>query len=211
MPIIVLNSGTSDGNACETALRPPPRAELDPSRAVSSSKESNVAFFHAFSASSSCLLPGRLRGNVDSNTSQFGLPTPDPRTSPLVEIVKYPPFCFAVSSPINRRKKPLQSSFRVGHASHRPAPAPGHAFTTSRNNSQRPGPTSATAPAPAPAVERSTTGTTKILLCSNRRRYGVAATKSFSTLFASPYTTAILATSRNDPKSNIVSSRNLFR
>mmetsp|Transcript_6686 Transcript_6686/g.26822 ORF Transcript_6686/g.26822 Transcript_6686/m.26822 type:complete len:210 (-) Transcript_6686:518-1147(-) len=208
MATISLNSGTSRGSACEIAPRPPPEAIRVPSSFdVSASDESNVARFHAFSASSSCLFPGRFRGNVLNKTSQFGAPTPEPRIMPLVEMVKYPPD--AAASPISRRKYPLQSSFRVGHASHLPAPAPGNALTTSFKSSHRPGPTSATADVAA-ALSRSTTGTTKIRLCSNRRRYGVAAIKSRSTFAASPYTTATRATSRSSPSANLVSSRNLF-
>ena len=48
---------------------------------------STVASRHAASAAASCALPGRFRGNVDSNTSQLGEPAPDPRTWPVTPSV----------------------------------------------------------------------------------------------------------------------------
>ena len=100
----------------------------------------------------------------------------------------------------------------MGHASQRPAPAPGHACTTSLSSSQRPGPTSAT-PSGFPLVfvipERSTTGTTRMRLCSSLRRNGVAAARSFATFSASPYTMATRAACRSDARGNTRSLRNL--
>mmetsp|Transcript_4797 Transcript_4797/g.17963 ORF Transcript_4797/g.17963 Transcript_4797/m.17963 type:complete len:297 (+) Transcript_4797:539-1429(+) len=176
--------------------------------------ESTVALFHAFSASASALFPGLLRGNVDRSTSHVGLPTPDPLTCPVTPNVTYPPR--SASAPASARslaKYPAQASLRVGHASHRPAPAPGHASTTSLRSSQRPGPTSATAlrSSPSRAALRSTTGTTKILLCSSLLRNGVAAARSLATLSASPYTTATLAACLRLSSGNTRSFLNLSR
>ena len=169
------------------ALAIPRRARLEISAPsdldVNASDESNVARFHAFSASLSCAFPvGFVETSIKERPNYA--PTPEPRIKPLVEMVNAHP-CSRFA-PIKRRKYPLQSSFRVGHASHRPAPAPGHAFHGVLQQFPLPGPTSATA---LSHESLSTTGTTNILDCSNRRLYAVAAVKSRSTFSAEPYTT----------------------
>mmetsp|Transcript_1767 Transcript_1767/g.7116 ORF Transcript_1767/g.7116 Transcript_1767/m.7116 type:complete len:216 (+) Transcript_1767:1791-2438(+) len=181
---------------------------------------STVASRHAASAAASAAFPGRLRGNVLSKTSQLGDPAPDPRTWPVTPSVTYPPARFAAGSVTpalasSLRKYPAQASFLVGHASHRPAPAPGQACTTSLSNSQRPGPTSATPSSffvPfSDEPPRSTTGTTSMRLCSSLLRKGVAAARSLATFSASPYTMATRAAWRSDARGNTRSLRNLSR